>query len=65
MSATAMSATDLSASTRSATARKSLRTPDDLVRANLAGGEQLQALGQVAARYAVAITPDLDRKSVV
>jgi lysine 2,3-aminomutase len=59
MSATAMSATDLSATTRSATARKSLRTPDDLVRANLAGGERLQALGQVAARYAVAITPDL------
>jgi lysine 2,3-aminomutase len=59
MSATAMPATDLPATTRSATARKSLRTPDDLVRANLAGGERLQALEQVAARYAVAITPDL------
>jgi lysine 2,3-aminomutase len=59
MSATAMSATDLPATTRSATARKSLRTPDDLVRANLADGGRLRAMEQVAARYAVAITPDV------
>src|SRR5579863_9832430 len=59
MSATAMSATDLSATTRSATARKSLRTPDHVVRANLADAEQLRAMEQVAARYAVAITPDV------
>lgn len=43
----------------SATARKTLRTPDDLVRAKLARREHLQALQQVAARYAVAITPDI------
>ena len=43
----------------SATARKSLRTPQDLVRANLAGREHLRELESVAARYAVAITPDV------
>jgi len=51
--------TSIVSSTASAAARKTLRTPDDLVRAELAGGERLQALQQVAARYAVAITPDV------
>ena len=59
MSAPAMSATDLLAITRSATARKTLRTPDDLVGANLTGRDRLRELEQVAVRYAVAITPDI------
>jgi lysine 2,3-aminomutase len=42
-----------------ATARKILRTPDDLVRANVADGDRLRAMEQVAARYAVAITPGI------
>jgi lysine 2,3-aminomutase len=39
------------------TALKALRTPGDLVAANLAGNERLRSLEQVAARYAVSITP--------
>ena len=39
------------------TTARSLRTPSELVDAQLAGRDQLAALEQVAARYAVAITP--------
>lgn len=39
------------------TAARTLRTPDDLVAAGLAPPERLAELEQVAARYAVAITP--------
>jgi lysine 2,3-aminomutase len=42
-----------------AAARKSLRTPAELVEARLAPRDRLAVLQQVAARYAVAITPDL------
>jgi lysine 2,3-aminomutase len=38
-------------------AKKFLRTPSDLVDAQLAGRDRLAALEQVAARYAVTITP--------
>jgi lysine 2,3-aminomutase len=41
------------------TAPKALRTPDDLVAAKLVGRGRLRALQQVAARYAVSITPAL------
>lgn len=40
-------------------AQTTLRTPDDLVRAGLAGAERLPDLARVAERYAVAITPGL------
>jgi len=43
----------------SATARKSLRTPTDLVDAHLVERNRLAPLEEVAARYAVAITPAL------
>src|SRR5580658_1972394 len=43
----------------SATARKTLRTPTDIVDAQLVGRDRLASLEQVAARYAVAITPAL------
>ena len=43
----------------SATARKTLRTPSDLAAAQLVGRDRLASLEQVAARYAVAITPAL------
>src|SRR6202140_4297362 len=43
----------------SATARKTLRTPSDLAGAQLVGRDRLATLEQVAARYAVAITPAL------
>ena len=39
------------------TAPKALRTPGDLVAAKLVGGDRLRSLEQVAARYAVSITP--------
>src|SRR5580704_736245 len=39
--------------------RKSLRTPTDIVDAQLVGRDRLASLEQVAARYAVAITPAL------
>src|SRR3712207_6465574 len=38
---------------------KPLRTPADLAAAGLASPERLAALEQVAARYAVAVTPDV------
>src|SRR6202790_2942282 len=41
----------------SATARKTLRTPSDLAGAQLVGRDRLATLEEVAARYAVAITP--------
>jgi lysine 2,3-aminomutase len=41
------------------TARQTLRTPSSLVRAGLATAERLAALEAVAARYAVAVTPDM------
>src|ERR1700723_1034642 len=40
-------------------ARKTLRTPSDLAAAQLVAGDRLASLKQVAARYAVAITPAL------
>lgn len=40
-------------------AETTLRTPDDLVRAGLAGADRLPELARVAGRYAVAITRDL------
>ncbi len=40
-----------------AAARKTLRSPSALVEARLTGADRLAALEQVAARYAVAITP--------
>src|ERR1700723_3443427 len=40
-------------------ARKTLRTPSDLAAAQLVAGDRLASLEQVAARYAVAITPAL------
>ena len=43
----------------SATAQKTLRTPSDIVDAQLAGRDRLATLEQVAARYTVAITPAL------
>ena len=39
------------------TTRKALRTPADLVAATLVGRDRLRSLEQVAARYAVSITP--------
>jgi lysine 2,3-aminomutase len=39
------------------TARKALRTPGDLAAARLLGRDRLRSLEQVAARYAVSITP--------
>jgi lysine 2,3-aminomutase len=39
------------------TARKALRTPADLAAAKLVGRDRLRSLEQVAARYAVSITP--------
>jgi len=39
--------------------RKTLRTPAALAEARLVGGDRLQALQKVAARYAVTITPTL------
>src|ERR1700724_3015990 len=39
--------------------RKSLRTPTDIVDAQLVGRDRLATLDQVAARYAVAISPAL------
>jgi lysine 2,3-aminomutase len=39
------------------TARKALRTPGDLAAARLVGRDRLRSLEQVAARYAVSITP--------
>jgi len=42
-----------------AAARKSLRSPADLVEARLVHRERLAVLDQVAARYAVAITPGI------
>src|SRR5579864_8393185 len=41
----------------SATAGKTLRTPSALAAAQLVGRDRLEPLRQVAARYAVAITP--------
>src|SRR5580692_13112760 len=43
----------------SATARKTLRTPSDLAAAQLVARDRLASLEEVAARYAVAITPAL------
>src|SRR5580700_461564 len=43
----------------SSAVRKSLRTPIDIVDAQLVGRDRLATLEQVAARYAVAITPAL------
>jgi lysine 2,3-aminomutase len=43
----------------SSAVRKSLRTPTDIVDAHLVGRDRLAPLQQVAARYAVAITPAL------
>src|SRR5580700_4214435 len=43
----------------SATARKTLRTPSDLAGAQLVGRDRLATLEEVAARYAIAITPAL------
>src|SRR3984893_5634283 len=43
----------------SAAARKPLRTPTDIVHTQLVARDRLAALKQVAARYAVAITPAL------
>ena len=43
----------------SAAARKTLRTPSDTRRCAACGRDRLAALEQVAARYAVAITPAL------
>src|SRR5258707_972001 len=43
----------------SSAVRKSLRTPTDIVDAQLAARDRLASLEQVAARYAVAITPAL------
>src|SRR3984957_13475570 len=43
----------------SATARKTLRTPSDLAAAQLVARDRLAPREEVAARYAVAITPAL------
>jgi lysine 2,3-aminomutase len=48
---------DRDEATMIAARRKSLRTPADLADARLIGGDRLAALQDVAARYAVAITP--------
>ena len=47
----------IAASERSEKSEKYLRSPSDLVDARLVGGDRIAALNEVAARYAVAITP--------